>query len=55
MRRINPMHNITKEIPNTMYSIRRRDWCLSILGIISSATSSRGMASGDKLALSTHC
>ena len=55
MRRINPTHNMTKEIPNTMYSVCRRDCCLSIWGIISSATSSRGMASGGKLALSTHC
>ena len=55
MRRISPTHNMTKEVPSSMYSMCRRDCWLSIWGIISSATSSRGMASGDKLALSTHC
>ena len=55
MRRISPAHNMTREIPSRTLSMFRRDCCLSIWGIISSATSSRGMASGDKLALSTHC
>jgi len=55
MRKISPMHNITREVPSSMYSMCRRDCCLSIWGIISSATSSWGMASGGKLDLSTHC
>ena len=55
MRKISPTHNMTKEVPSSMYSMCRRDCCLSTWGIISSATSSWGMASGDKLALSTHC
>ena len=55
MRRISPAHNMTREIPSRMLSMFRRGCCLSTWGIISSATSSWGMASGDKLALSTHC
>ena len=57
MRRISPAHNTTTATPSSMYSMVRCDCCLSAwgIGIISSATSSRGMASGDKLALSTHC
>ena len=55
MRRISPTHTTTTAIPSSMYSMCRRDCCLSIRGIISSATSSRGMASGGKLDLSTHC
>ena len=46
---------MTREIPSRMLSMFRRDCCLPIWGVISSATSSWGMASGDKLALSTHC
>ncbi len=58
MRRISPAHNRTREVPSSMLSVFRRDCCLSTLStwdILSSATSSWGMASGDKLALSTHC
>ncbi len=55
MRMISPAHNATTATPSSMYSMCRRDCCLSIGGIISSATSSRGMASGGKLGLSTHC
>ncbi len=58
MRKISPTHNMTKEVPSSMYSIVRRDCCLSALsawGIMSSGTFSWGMASGGKLALSTHC
>ncbi|MCE7746853.1 MAG: hypothetical protein GPJ51_00525, partial [Candidatus Heimdallarchaeota archaeon] len=40
MRRISPTHNMTKEVPSSMYSMFRRDCRLSIWGIISSATSS---------------
>ncbi len=61
MKRISPAHNMTREIPNRMLSMFRRDCCLSTLftlsnwDILSSATSSRGMASGGKPDLSTHC
>jgi len=55
MRKINPTHNMTKEVPSSMYSMCRRDCCLSIWGVISSATFSRGMASGGNFDLSTHC
>jgi len=54
-RRISPAHNMTRQIPSSMLSMFRRDCCLSTWGILSSATSSRGMASGDKPDLSTHC
>ena len=65
MSRISPTHNMTKKVPSSMYSMRRCDCCLSTLSweinwrclwdILSSAASSRGMASGDKPDLSTHC
>ncbi len=65
MRRISPAHNTTTATTSSMLSMFRRDCCLSstcweinwrsLWDILSSVTSSRGMASGDKLALSTHC